>query len=130
MSVSMLFLFCGTVYAEGSQEKIERIDEEFATKTWASREDWLYDANQTVATIMTNKNSAIEYFNQGNFGMANWYIPDFDAGCYRYQKILEAGVANRYIKRNVMEEQKQKLLAYREEVNAAIRRASGGLGLE
>jgi hypothetical protein len=130
MVVFMLFLFCGMVYAEGSQEKIKRVDEEFAAKTWTSREDWLYDANQTVAMIMTNKNSAIQYFNQGNFGMANFYIPDFDAGCYRYQKILDAGVSKGYITNAVKEEQSQKLSAYREEVNAAVRRASGGLGIE
>jgi hypothetical protein len=118
------------LYAEGSQEKIRKVDEEFATKTWASRENWVYDANQEVANIMNQKSGVLQYLNEGKFNMANLYIPDFDAGCYRYQKILEAGVAKGFINKNVMEEQKRKLLAYREEVNIAVRRSSGGLGVE
>lgn len=127
---SMFFLLYGTAFAEGSQEKIRKIDQEFVSKTWPSRENWIYEVNQEVMNIMSQKNSVLEYLNKGNFGMANLYIPDFDAGCYRYQKILEAGVSYGFINENITEEQKRKLLAYREEVSAAVRQSSGGLGIE
>jgi hypothetical protein len=127
---SLFFLICGTVFAEGSQEKIRKIDQEFFSKTWDSRENWIYEANLEVANIMDQKNHVLEYLNKRNFNMATYYIPDFDAGCYRYSKILEAGVSHGFINENVMEEQKQKLLVYREEVSAAVRQSSGGLGIE
>jgi hypothetical protein len=118
----MVILLVSTgLYAAGVNE--QKIDAEYAAKTYSDRSDWVYEFNQTADKVHTygmdiQKNDSLKSFN----------ISQFDEYSYRYKALLDVGVKYQYIDDETRKRQITKLREERDTVSAALSQSSG-LGL-